>query len=223
MHKLLTILSLSALLSTNILYASEASGTLDNTKYQLCFTPSNGACTKLIINQINQAKKSIDLQAYVFTSKPIADAIIKADKRGVSVTPILDKSDIKNKYSVVQMLTNANIPIWIDYGPNIAHNKVIIIDNQTVVTGSFNWTKSAEYKNSENVLIIHNAKLANQYEDNFKRRKSESIILPKYCQISGKCSSWWEKIKSASNNIYENVSDATQSSVNQIKDWINNN
>jgi len=142
-----------------------------NTYYDVCFTPG-GACTSKIVNLINNAKKEILVQAYSFTSAPIAKSLVGANRRGVNVKVILDKSQFKhNKYSASRFLLNNNISVWIDYKPAIAHNKVIIVDNNIVETGSFNYTKSAQYRNAENVLIIKNYKLAQIYKDNWFRRK----------------------------------------------------
>ena len=148
-----------------------------NTKYEVCFTPGED-CTALIVNEINEANASVYLQAYSFTSKPIARAIADAKRRGIDVEVILDKSQTKhNKYSSAKYLANQNIPVWIDYKPSIAHNKVIIIDNNTVITGSFNFTKAAQEENAENVLIIHDKKLASTYLENLQSRKAESKML----------------------------------------------
>lgn len=148
-----------------------------NTKYEVCFTPGED-CTSLIVNEIDKANQSVYLQAYSFTSKPIARAIADAKRRGIVVEVILDKSQTKhNKYSSAKYLANQNIPVWIDYKPAIAHNKVIIIDNDTVITGSFNFTKAAQEENAENVLIIHDKKLASTYLENLQSRKAESKML----------------------------------------------
>ncbi|MCF6808389.1 phospholipase D family protein [Thiotrichales bacterium 19S9-12] len=216
------LISISSLLIASASFAAETSGTFDNTPYEVCFTPSNGQCTKLIVNEINQAKNSINIQAYSFTSKPIVEAIVKAYDRGVNVTPILDKIDATDKYSVSHALTDANIPVWIDYHPKIAHNKVMIIDNQTVITGSFNWTKSADYQNAENILIIKNKELASKYNQNFNTRKKAAVILPKYCELSGKCTTWWDKVKDTSSSIYDNISQAAQDGSESVKNWFNN-
>ncbi len=145
-----------------------------NTRYEICFTPG-GNCTALIVNAINQAKTSINLQAYSFTSRPIAAAIVDAQRRGIHVEVILDKSQSRhNKYSSAKFLAHQQIPLWIDYEPAIAHNKVIIIDNNIVVTGSFNFTKAAQESNAENVLIIYDKTLATAYSKNFETRKNVS-------------------------------------------------
>jgi phosphatidylserine/phosphatidylglycerophosphate/cardiolipin synthase-like enzyme len=148
-----------------------------NTHYDVCFTPG-GECTTLIVSEINKAKKSVYLQAYSFTSQPIASAVVAALHRGVSVEVILDKSQVRNnQYSAATFLLNQQIPTWIDDVPAIAHNKVIIIDGATIITGSFNFTKAAQYKNAENVLVIHDPQLAASYMQNFLSRKNVSAHL----------------------------------------------
>lgn len=142
--------------------------------YQVCFTPGQD-CTALIVDAITQAQQSIYVQAYSFTSAPIARSLVDAKKRGIDVEVILDKSQSKaNKYTSATYLINNNIATWIDYKPAIAHNKVMIIDKSKVITGSFNFTKAAQYKNAENVLIIKNTDLAKSYLDNWNRRRAQS-------------------------------------------------
>ena len=141
---------------------------------QVCFTPGED-CTHLIVMTIAEAKQTVYVQAYSFTSKVIADALVDARIRGVDVEVILDKSQgIKNKYSLVPYFLNNHIETWIDYKPAIAHNKVMIIDKAVVITGSFNFTKSAQFNNAENLLIIHDTNLAMQYLANWNKRQAQS-------------------------------------------------
>jgi phosphatidylserine/phosphatidylglycerophosphate/cardiolipin synthase-like enzyme len=128
----------------------------------LCFTPG-GNCTDLIGNTLGEAKSSILVQAYTFTSAPIAKALVDAHKRGVRVDVILDKDNRTDKYSAADFLANQGVPTKIDAAHAIAHNKIIIIDGETVITGSFNFTKAAQEKNVENLLIILDKALAVQY------------------------------------------------------------
>lgn len=142
--------------------------------YEVCFTPGQD-CTSEIVTAINGAKSSILVQAYSFTSAPIAAALVNAKRRGVDVKAILDKSQVKNnRYSSAKFLANQGIPTWVDNKVAIAHNKVMIIDGQTVVTGSFNFTKAAQNKNAENVIIIKDPKLASVYAMNWKERQNYS-------------------------------------------------
>lgn len=171
------IIVLLALALSNIFLSVNAGTFSQNTQYEVCFTPGND-CTMLIVNEINKSKKSIHVQAYSFTSAPIAKALSIAKKRGVDVSVILDKGQFKNnKYSSSKYFINQRVPLWIDYQPAIAHNKIIIVDDSTVITGSFNFTKAAQEKNAENVLIIHDAELANLYLDNWNKRARKSRFV----------------------------------------------
>jgi len=110
------------------------------TAWQVYFSP-HGGCTDAIITELNKAKSTILVQAYSFTSAPIAKALLNAHRRGVKVEVILDRSQRTQKYSSATFLSNQGIPVKIDAQHAIAHNKVMIIDGETVITGSFNFTK----------------------------------------------------------------------------------
>jgi phosphatidylserine/phosphatidylglycerophosphate/cardiolipin synthase-like enzyme len=147
-----------------------------DTHYRVCSTPGQ-QCETLISNTINAARKSIFVQAYSFTSKKIGKALIAAKKLGVKVYIILDKSQLHQRYSELKYLWHANIHVWIDNKVAIAHNKVMIIDSNTVITGSFNFTNSAQRRNAENVIIIQSAELADKYFHNWEWRKALSYQL----------------------------------------------
>ncbi len=139
------------------------------------FSP-NGGCTDAILSQINRAHKEILLQAYSFTSKPIAQALIQAQKRGVKIIAVLDKSNKRQKYSAATFLKNMGIPVFIDDKHAIAHNKIMIIDNRVVITGSFNFTMAAENKNAENLLILEDMPdLTRAYRENFQNHLRHSV------------------------------------------------
>lgn len=141
--------------------------------WTVCFTPGED-CTGVIVGELANAKREIEVQAYSFTSAPIAKALVDAKARGVDVRVILDKSQNTERYSSATFLANAGIPVWIDDKVAIAHNKVMIIDRETVVTGSFNFTRSAQERNAENLLILRDAKLAGLYERNWQSRQAVS-------------------------------------------------
>jgi phosphatidylserine/phosphatidylglycerophosphate/cardiolipin synthase-like enzyme len=138
-----------------------------NTPVNIYFSPKGG-CTDAIINEIEQAKTDIFVQAYSFTSTPIAKALVDAHKKGIKVQVMLDKSQRSERYTSATFLKNAGIPTYIDDRHAIAHNKIMIIDRETVITGSFNFTKAAEEKNAENLLIITSKDLAKIYIENWK-------------------------------------------------------
>lgn len=87
---------------------------------------------------------------------------------------ILDKSQKRGKYTSATFLVNAGIPTYIDASHAIAHNKIIIIDRAIIITGSFNFTKAAEEKNAENLLIIRSPEMANIYIENWRFHKQHS-------------------------------------------------
>jgi phosphatidylserine/phosphatidylglycerophosphate/cardiolipin synthase-like enzyme len=140
------------------------------------FSPKGGGTTA-IVNEIQAARKEILVQAYSFTSTPIAKALLDAHKRGVKVDAILDKSQKTAKYSSATFLFNAGVPVLIDNRHAIAHNKIMIIDRSVLITGSFNFTKAAEEKNAENLLIMKgNPKLIERYLSNFEEHKGHSEV-----------------------------------------------
>jgi len=101
---------------------------------------------------------------------------LNAHKRGVKVEIILDKSQKTEKYSSATFFVNTGIPTQIDSRHAIAHNKVMIMDGETVITGFFNLTKAAEEKNAENLLIIHDKKLASLYAKNWQDHAQHSEV-----------------------------------------------
>ena len=140
---------------------------------ELCFTPPSG-CSALIGKEISKAVSSIYVQAYGMTSPTIADALIRAHERGVKVRVLLDKSNLKDKWSKRSLLVDAGVDVGIDKVPGIAHNKIIVIDEEMVITGSYNFTRAAENRNTENVIIINDKSVANEYLQNWLKRKSKN-------------------------------------------------
>ena len=153
--------------------APSSSATTTPSAVTVCFTPG-GNCTDAIVQALGGAKRTILAQAYSFTSAPIAKALLDAHKRGVQVQVILDKSQRTEKYSSADFLANQGVPTMIDANHAIAHNKVIVIDGELVITGSFNFTKAAQEKNAENLLIIRDAALAAQYTQNWESHRQHS-------------------------------------------------
>ena len=146
-----------------------------NTNFAVCFTPGQD-CEGVIINEINHAQKSILVQAYSFTSTAIAKALKDAKNRGVDVRAILDKSQRTERYSSATFLKNADIPVVIDAKPEIAHSKVLVIDQLSVLTGSYNFTHAAKSKNAENIILITgDTRLVQAYTKNWNTRMNVSV------------------------------------------------
>jgi phosphatidylserine/phosphatidylglycerophosphate/cardiolipin synthase-like enzyme len=142
---------------------------------QAYFSP-NGGCTEAVVEALGHARTTVRVQAYSFTSAPIAKALVDAHTRGVRVEVVLDKSQRTEKYSSADFLAHAGIPTRIDAQHRIAHNKVMVIDGAVVITGSFNFTKGAEHDNAENLLIIRSKDLAAQYTRNWEAHAGHSEL-----------------------------------------------
>lgn len=140
---------------------------------EVYFSP-RGGCTEAIVRELANAQSTVLVQAYSFTSAPIAKALVAAHQRGVRVEVILDSSQKSDKYSEADFLANMGIPTRLDGQHAIAHNKVMVIDNRVVITGSFNFTRSAETSNAENLLVIRDAVLAERYAANWVEHAAHS-------------------------------------------------
>ncbi len=137
------------------------------------FSP-RGGCTEQVVQVIDRAQDRILVQAYSFTSRPIAEALERAHRRGLAVEVILDHGQRSDGRSVAQALLAAGVPVEFDAAHAIAHNKVIVVDGVTVVTGSFNFTQAAEERNAENLLVIQDRAVAQRYEDNWREHQRHS-------------------------------------------------
>lgn len=134
-----------------------------------------GGCTDAVVAHIKRARHEVLMQAYSFTSKPIAEALVDAKTRGLHVDIVLDRSNEQETYSELKDLLGEGLVPYIDAQHAIAHNKVMILDGKTVLTGSFNFTNQAEHENAENLLIIEgHPELARAYRQNFLEHKSHS-------------------------------------------------
>lgn len=138
------------------------------------FSPNGGALSA-IVREIDGAKGTLDIAMFSFTSREIGDAVLRATQRGVKVRIILDQGQAKERFSRYPLFLQANIPVKLLPGgekkfvKGLMHNKFAVIDGKEVITGSYNWTASAEKLNYENLLIIRSPDLAKKYEDYFEK------------------------------------------------------
>ena len=123
---------------------------------QVGFSPE-GSALQLVLKAIESAHQEIRLMGYSFTSPEVVSALVRAKRRGVDVKIVLDEKGNRSKASQAAMniVVNAGIPLRTNGRYAIMHDKVIIVDNHTVEAGSFNYTRSAASRNSENVLVIN--------------------------------------------------------------------
>jgi phosphatidylserine/phosphatidylglycerophosphate/cardiolipin synthase-like enzyme len=154
--------------------AAAARAAPDEPAWQVYFSPNHGA-TKAVVDALNRARTTVLVQAYSFTSAPIAKALVEAHNRGVDVQVILDRKQTGARYSSADFVAHASIVTLVDGAHDIAHNKVMIIDGEAVLTGSFNFTTAAEQRNAENLLVIHDKSLAVRYTQNWQAHAAHSI------------------------------------------------
>jgi phosphatidylserine/phosphatidylglycerophosphate/cardiolipin synthase-like enzyme len=169
-------MKMNRLLNLAFVMALALPGAASGGELRACFTPGQ-KCTALIVEQINAAQSELLVQAYGFTSPEIIQAIGRAKERGVDVNVMLDRVNEQDRYTGATYLLNHGIDPLIDDRVVIAHNKIMVIDDRNVITGSFNFTKAAQ-RNAENVLfVIDDMALAAAYKENWMRRAAASRSL----------------------------------------------
>jgi phosphatidylserine/phosphatidylglycerophosphate/cardiolipin synthase-like enzyme len=138
------------------------------------FSPKGG-CTDVVVRELQRARHEILVLAYSFSSKPIAEALVSAKIRGVHVEVVLDRSNEQEAFSSLPVLVEGGVTPLIDSQHAIAHNKVMLVDGHTILTGSFNFTHQAEVENAENLLVIKgHRELFHRYRQNFAVHKGHS-------------------------------------------------
>ena len=149
------------------------------------FSP-NGGCTAAVVQELGRARESIEMQAFSFTSSPIARALVAAHRRGVQVTVVLDPNPTNDQGSEARYLVKSGVPTYVDAQHPIAHNKIILIDGETIITGSFNFTNQAERGNAENLLVIRNdPPLSAKYQANFREHREHSERFDPAAEVNG--------------------------------------
>ena len=149
---------------------------------EVAFAPRDNT-EKVLIELIRSARKSLKVHAYVFTSRQIADAMVAAHRRGVKVEVLADaKMNRREKGNAIPRLLAGGVPVAFETRYNAAHNKVLVVDAEgpkcAVLTGSYNFTWSADNRNAENLLIVRDqCALARAYRDNWQRHRAEATLV----------------------------------------------
>ena len=146
-----------------------------------CYFFPNPSNEQRVVNMFRTCKKTLDIAIFTFTRDSIAQAILEAHQRGLKIRCIGDDGNSKVKGSDVRLLASVGIPCKTDNNFRFhMHNKMAIIDNSVVITGSFNWTNQAINKNQDNILFIEDKNIANQYTEYFNKIWNEftTVIIP---------------------------------------------
>ena len=137
---------------------------------QAHFSPGGGI-SSLIVEQIESAQTSIDIEIYEFTRFEILNALIGAKSRGLSIRVLTDSGEASAAGSVIPRLEAAGIPVkrTAGSGGGIMHDKVALFDGQVLVTGSYNWSTAGEQSNDENAVFLRTPALVSAYESTFDK------------------------------------------------------
>jgi phosphatidylserine/phosphatidylglycerophosphate/cardiolipin synthase-like enzyme len=141
---------------------------LGDTLIETCFAAED-LCADQLILLISQAQKSIHFMAFSFTHEGIGDAVMDRAKAGVKVQGVFETRGSETEYSEYAQMKKEKLDVWQDGNPYTLHHKVFILDDKTVVFGSFNFSDSADESNDENMLVIHNPDIASQFLAEFNR------------------------------------------------------
>jgi len=142
---------------------------IEGTLVETYFAPDDGVEAALV-NLLDTAQDSILFLAYSFTSNPLGEAIQRADKAGVLVRGVMDEDQASSNIGTeLTAFRSTGLDVRLDGNPGLMHEKVMIIDEEVVVVGSYNFSRNANEVNDENVLVIHSRALARQFVDEFNR------------------------------------------------------
>lgn len=181
------VLLVAAMLATNVMASpvaepgSSPAPVLSGVEVQTGFSPG-GTALRLVLDSIQGARHEVLVAAYSLTSRPVAGALRAAKERGVTVAVVADRKANDNRYTAVNFLANNGVPVRINDRYEAMHNKFLVIDRRILVTGSFNYSASADSRNAENVVKISGVPdVASAYVNEFSRLWQESQdVAPRY-------------------------------------------
>ncbi len=159
-----------------------ASHFTDGTRVRSYFSPTDQATLRGVLPLIDGATQALDVALFFFTSQPLADALVAAKQRGVSVRLILDAGGASNAYSKHGMLCDQGIPVKVENWGGKSHSKWAVADaalpGAAVVFGSMNWTASGDTQNDENTLWVRNSAFAAGFHAEFERQWLDLSAVP---------------------------------------------
>ena len=167
-----TLVLLLTLFAAGLSFASEPAVT--TVEAQVWFSPAGGA-RDAILESIAGAQKEILVGAYKLEDEIVADALVKAKERGVTVSVLMDKKKSRYKKSLRNRLAKGGVSVYTDGEHFLYHNKVMIIDRSVVLTGSFNFKADAETSNAENLLRLRSTELARKYAEDWQKHRKHAV------------------------------------------------
>ncbi|MBF2054358.1 MAG: DUF1669 domain-containing protein [Candidatus Sericytochromatia bacterium] len=144
-------------------------GTTGALEVEVLFSPEDPVRER-ILDLLKAARQEIVFMAFAFTDKAMQEVLLQKHQQGVSVRGLYESRGAGSRYSSYGPLQRAGLDLRRDGNPGAMHHKVMIIDQQTVITGSYNFSRNADQSNDENVLILHHRDLAAAYRQEFEKR-----------------------------------------------------
>lgn len=136
-----------------------------NKSLEIYFCPHDD-CQREVLEELVKARESIHFMVYSFTDKEIATMLVEKNNK-IKVEGIIERQRINSKFNVFRFLNSSGVDVIPDNNRALMHNKVFIIDQQTVITGSYNPTANGKDNNNENVVIIHDEKIAKKFVEEY--------------------------------------------------------
>ena len=143
------------------------------TSAEVLFSPGD-ECLDALVRELRRASSAVDICVFTITDNRLARAIADAHKRGVKIRILTDDEKSYDLGSDVHRLAESGIPVRYDNSPHHMHHKYAVFDEASVVTGSYNWTRSAAENNRENILISDDPRFVRPYHKMFERLWKES-------------------------------------------------
>jgi phosphatidylserine/phosphatidylglycerophosphate/cardiolipin synthase-like enzyme len=140
--------------------------TIDGTQVEAWFSPDDGVASRLI-ELIDDARSRVDFLAFTFTSDPLAEALERAAERGVAVRGVIERDQAVAAGTDYDRMRQAGIDVRLDTSDGTMHHKLLLIDDRVLATGSYNFTRSAEESNDENIVILFSPNAAAELELEF--------------------------------------------------------
>jgi phosphatidylserine/phosphatidylglycerophosphate/cardiolipin synthase-like enzyme len=142
---------------------------IEDTRIEVYFSPDDGIAAP-VLELLTNAKESIHFLAFSFTTDEFGETIRLQAENGLTVAGVMEEEQVKSNIGTeYDLFIQAGLDVLIDGNEGQMHHKTMIIDEQVVITGSYNFSRSAETRNDENLIVIYNEQIADFYMQEFQR------------------------------------------------------
>ncbi len=140
----------------------------EQTRFEAFFSPGT-SCVHAIAGLLERAQRTVDICVFTITDDRISDAIVATYKRGVTLRVISDGEKAEDLGSDLERFMQVGIEVAFDHSRYHMHHKFALFDRNITLTGSYNWTRGAADQNAENILVTHDSRIADRFQEEFDR------------------------------------------------------